>query len=63
MLNYYCNCTLDGSNKADKGKSPIREVEASTEGICLDCGHYAIATTVKVKTIKDLYKILRIDNG
>jgi hypothetical protein len=57
---YYCNCTKDHSKEANKGKTPIREVTTDKEGICNNCGYYAIATTEKVKSRKDLYALLRI---
>jgi hypothetical protein len=46
MAYHYCTCVKDVSKikLVEYGRSPYRMVLASREGICLDCGHYAIAT-------------------
>ena len=46
----YCTCSKD-PNKAklvDYGRTPYRQVLTNNEGICLDCGHYTIATSREV---------------
>ena len=61
-MNYYCNCTKESDKKANAGKSPIRKVEVCKDGICNDCGFYAVACKVDVKSTKDLFAALRISN-
>ena len=48
-MNHYCTCTKDNSKKANAGKTPIRKVEVDEEGICNNCGFYAVACKVEVK--------------
>lgn len=53
---YYCNCTVDHSSEADKGKTPLRVVQADLDGICTNCGHYAVASTKDIKQVSDIYE-------
>jgi len=50
MIWYYCTCSKKTSDKlkVKQGRSPYRDVTADNEGICIDCGHYAIASHRKV---------------
>jgi len=45
MVFYYCTCTTDKKQKRAQaaGRTPFREVIADSEGICKDCGYYAVA--------------------
>lgn len=47
MTYYYCTC-CDDKKKTESGKSPYREVLADDEGICLECGYYAVKTKEKI---------------
>lgn len=51
---YYCNCTDDPKKKSMEkmAKTPFREVEADNEGICSNCGYYAIAFYQRIDTFK-----------
>lgn len=63
MKHYYCDCILNSDNKlADQGRTSIREVEVDQEEICISCGHYAIGTTKRVESRKELYGVLRIEH-
>ena len=53
---YYCNCTPNLSSEADKGKTPLRLIEADKDGICTNCGHYAVASTKQIKKVSDIYE-------
>ena len=49
MSYHYCTCdrafdTTKGRHRARNGLTGYREVEVDDEGICVDCGHYAVAT-------------------
>ena len=49
MSYFYCTCARDmttakGRANAREGRTPFREVDVNAEGICVDCGHYAVAT-------------------
>lgn len=41
MKHFYCTCHPD-KKKTANGRTPYREVEADKDGICLDCGYYAV---------------------
>ena len=58
MAFYYCTCLKNAPRKNDAklGRSPYREVTANSEGICVDCGYYAIACHIKAKG--NLYNII-----
>lgn len=53
MTYYYCTCTAskddDSLFRTSRGRTPYRKVKADREGICLDCGHYAIAANKEMK--------------
>lgn len=62
MLYYYCTCCND-LGKTNEGKSPYREVEADKEGICKNCGYYAIATKEPIGNSRGVMILyLRITN-
>jgi len=44
-VNYYCTCTKIKSQQynVSRGRTPYRVVVTNKEGICTDCGHYAVA--------------------
>ena len=44
MSYYYCTCSKDPTKKTavENGRTPFREVGVDREGVCLDCGHYAV---------------------
>lgn len=44
MSYFYCTCSKDLTkrNAVENGRTPFREVEVDREGVCLDCGHYAV---------------------
>ncbi len=51
MSYFYCTCarefnTRKGRVNAQEGRTPYREVDVDAEGICRDCGHYAVATRI-----------------
>ena len=57
MAWYYCTCskktedekkTKKNDLKVRQGRSPYREVNADKDGVCLNCGHYAIASHRRV---------------
>jgi hypothetical protein len=58
---YYCTCSTDPNKRrlASLGKTPFREVEADSEGICNDCKHYAVAFHKRIDTgYKEFYNML-----
>lgn len=55
---YYCTCKKEAKGNGAEG---FREVQTCIEGICLDCGHYAMALPRKAKDRMEMYSILRID--
>ena len=54
-MNYYCTC--NGKNNSTSSK--IRPVSVCKDGICLDCGYYAVACYKEVKDTAELYDTLR----
>jgi len=60
-VNYYCTCSENPKkdNAVRNGRTPFREVSADSEGICLNCGHYAVAYFEKIDADEgNLYRIL-----
>lgn len=57
MAFYYCTC----SERNPSATGTYRKVKVDREGICLNCGHYAVACTKNLKNGNELYKELRID--
>lgn len=43
MIYYYCTCDPKRRSQAELGKTPYRRVKVNKEGICIDCGYYAIS--------------------
>lgn len=60
MAFYYCTCSK-GSKGIDKQSRGFRRVKADEDGVCTDCGHYAIALTKEVKDRQEMYTVLRLD--
>jgi hypothetical protein len=54
----YCTCVKGDPRKES---SKIRLVKVDHDGICQDCGFYAVASPVKVKDSFELYNLLRRD--
>jgi len=44
-MHYYCTCYANKKKKreVENGRTPFRKVQATDEGICLDCGYYAVS--------------------
>lgn len=59
MIYYYCTCREDRSRESlDKDSRGFRLVDACSEGICENCGHYATASFKKVGDKAELYNLL-----
>lgn len=58
---HYCTC-LENPTKGKRTSSKIRPVDVCREGICTNCGYYAVACHKEVKDSFELYYILRSDN-
>jgi len=45
MVFYYCTCTeLNEQKRAESaGRTPFREVKIDEDGVCVNCGYYAVA--------------------
>jgi hypothetical protein len=60
MTYYYCTCLKDAKrrdNRADSAR--FRLVEVDIEGICKECGYYAISSPRKVDAYNgDLYRLI-----
>ena len=51
---YYCNCK--GSKwQVSQGRTKFVKTEADSEGICLNCGYYAVSTRTEVTEKNELY--------
>ena len=61
MSYHYCTCKVEKTKATDEGRTPIRAVEVDSEGICKDCGYYAVSTSQEVKDRTELYKLLRLE--
>ena len=55
---YYCTCSTRRRHDVARGKTPYRLVETNLEGICRECGHYAVACRFPIQNNKDLYDYL-----
>lgn len=60
MAFFYCTCSKDGKG-VDKQSRGFRLVKTDDDGVCIDCGHYAVALTKKVKDRQEMYSVLRLD--
>jgi DNA-binding CsgD family transcriptional regulator len=54
---YYCTCR----EKNPSATGTYRKVKVDREGICLNCGHYAVACTKEVSRGSDLFYELRVE--
>lgn len=52
MSYHYCTCTKDVKKVklVEYGRTPYRLVTVSRDGICIDCGHYAVSISKKCDT-------------
>lgn len=50
---YFCNCKKE--NPIDYS-SKFRVVEVNSDGVCLDCGHYAMYSDKQVHHVEDATK-------
>ena len=57
MAFYYCTCR----EKNPSATGTYRKVKVDREGICLNCGHYAVACTKEVSRGSDLFYELRVE--
>jgi transposase len=57
MAFYYCTCRENNPNAT----GTYRKVKVDREGICLNCGHYAVACTKEVTRGSDLFYELRVE--
>jgi hypothetical protein len=55
---YYCTCNKQAKGNGAEG---FREVLVDNEGICLDCGYYAMVLPRTARNRMEMYSILRID--
>lgn len=55
---YYCTCSSNARHDVARGKTPYRLVEANLDGVCRECGHYAVACRFPIQNNKDLYDYL-----
>lgn len=58
---YYCTCSENPDKKAavSNGRTKFRKVLTNSEGICNNCGYYAVSTRGEVDLDKgNLYKFL-----
>lgn len=58
---YYCTCSTSPDKRRLEllGRTPFREVEANSEGICVDCGYYAVSFYKRIDTgTRDFYNHL-----
>lgn len=60
-LYYYCTCSGGKAKDLDRESRGFREVKIDADGVCKDCGYYAVALTRKVKNRTQMYSILRLD--
>lgn len=60
MAYYYCTCLKDAKRRDDRADSArFRPVEVDIEGICKECGHYAVSSYKKVDAYNgDLYRVI-----
>lgn len=68
-MKMYCNCTVKGFYH---DRNNFRQVEVDSEGICKDCGHYAVKNKVyqndshvesRIDTEEDFNKSLRYQDS
>lgn len=57
MAFYYCTCR----EKNPSATGTYRKVKVDREGICLNCGHYAVACIKDVSRGSDLFYELRVE--
>ena len=59
MIYYYCTCIADKVFRKNIHKNMLkfREVQADDDGVCLECGHYAVASPKKITIFNgELYR-------
>lgn len=56
---HYCDCPKTEREKKRKNSSrvPMTQTKVDDEGICINCGHYAVATR-EIKNSVSLYKLI-----
>ena len=59
MAYYYCTCSTRKNKDKDvkEGRTPFREVPTDSEGVCLNCGHYAVAYFDRIDPNSGKYKL------
>ena len=57
---FYCTCSKDPKKERQvkEGRTTYRLVKVDSNGICLDCDHYAVACTKIVASGNDLYYLI-----
>lgn len=56
-MKYYCTCNPKAGNKKNSLGNGFRETKADEQGVCLDCGYYAIASRIPVEDPRLLYSL------
>ena len=54
MSHYYCNCR-DTERKVKEGRSKFEKTEVDYDGVCANCGYYAVSTREEVTAKNELY--------
>lgn len=44
----YCNCSKDGIYR---DKNPYRQVEVDSDGVCQNCGYYAVKNPIRINDL------------
>lgn len=57
---FYCTCSKDPKKEKQvkEGRTTYRLVNVDLNGVCLDCGHYAVACSKIVASGNDLYYLI-----